>query len=167
MVFEGYDPDFVEAGLAFVSSKLDDYDVKTAASALAAFARENPDCKPQVMLADITAMLREVMEADGFIDEREEMAIERIEKTFSDEMRFSLSRTLAPVGRSAGGVAGATVSAAGFVASTAGMTAGRMGRGASRTVSGALSKGVGVFKGASGHGEVNAPAVEAEDPKSH
>ena len=44
-------------------------------------------------------MLRDVMEADGRIDEREDMAIDRVEKIFADELSFSLSRTVAPVGR--------------------------------------------------------------------
>lgn len=97
----GYSADFVDRGLEFVSQKLDDYDVKTAAATLGAFARDNPDCKANVMLADILAFLREIMEADGRIDEREEMAIERVEKVFAEEMRFSLSRTVAPVGEAA------------------------------------------------------------------
>jgi len=51
------------------------------------------------MLADIKSFLHEVMEADGRMDEREEMAIERVEKVFSEETRFSMSRTVAPVGQ--------------------------------------------------------------------
>lgn len=102
----GYSTPFVENGLEFVSQKIDDYDIKTAAATLGAFARDNPDCKADVMLADIKSFLREVMEADGRIDEREEMAIERVEKVFSEEMRFSMSRTLAPVGNLAGQISG-------------------------------------------------------------
>ena len=94
----GYSEQFVDSGLEFVSQKLDDYDIKTAATTLGAFARDNPDCRADRMLADILAFLREVMEADGRIDEREEMAIERVQKVFNEEMRFSLSRTVAPVG---------------------------------------------------------------------
>lgn len=102
----GYSEHFVDRGLEFVSRRLNDYDIKTAAATLAAFARDNPDCKANVMLADIKSTLRDVMEADGRIDEREEMAIERVEKMFAEEMRFSLSRTLAPAGKVAGQVAG-------------------------------------------------------------
>ncbi|QUJ75537.1 TerB family tellurite resistance protein [Sulfitobacter albidus] len=102
----GYSSQFVDSGIEFVSQRLDDYDIKTAAATLGAFARENPDCKANVMLADIKSFLREVMEADGRIDEREEMAIERVEKVFSEEMRFSMSRTIAPVGNAAAQIAG-------------------------------------------------------------
>lgn len=97
----GYSEQFVDRGLEFVSQKLDDYDIKTAAATLAAFARDNPDCKANVMLADIKSLLRDVMETDGRIDEREEMAIERVEKVFAEEVRFSISRTAAPAWKAA------------------------------------------------------------------
>ena len=102
----GYSEQFVTRGLQFVTQNINDYDIKTAAATLGAFARDNPDCKANVMLADIKSFLREVMEADGRVDEREEMAIERIDKVFSEEMRFSMSRTVAPVGRAAAQLAG-------------------------------------------------------------
>lgn len=101
----GYSEQFVCRGLEFVSQKLGDYDIKTAAATLAAFARDNPDCKANVMLADIESFLRDVMEADGHIDEREEMAIERVEKVFAEEIRFSMSRTVAPAGKAAAQIA--------------------------------------------------------------
>jgi len=101
----GYSEQFVDRGLQFIKLELNDYDIKTAAAALGAFARDNPDCKADVMLADINAFLRDVMEADGRIDEREEMAIERVEKVFAEELRFSLSRTIAPVGKASARIA--------------------------------------------------------------
>lgn len=106
----GYSSYFVERGLEFIHLRLDEFHIKTTAATLAAFARDNPDCKAEAMLADVLAFLREVMEADGRIDEREEMAIERVEKVFVEEMNFSLSRTVAPVGRAVGQIAGNAVS---------------------------------------------------------
>lgn len=97
----GYSEQFVDQGLEFVSQKLDDYDIKTSAATLGAFARDNPDCKADLMLADIKSFLHGVMEADGRIDEREEMAIERVEKVFAEELRFSMTRTVAPVSQAA------------------------------------------------------------------
>lgn len=102
----GYSDQFVDRGLEFVSQKLGDYDIKTAAAALGAFARENPDCNASLMLADIVSFLREIMEADGYIDEREEMAIERVEKVFADELRISMSRAVAPAGKAGAKLAG-------------------------------------------------------------
>lgn len=102
----GYSEQFVDRGLEFVSQKLHDYDIKTSAATLGAFARDNPDCKADLMLEDIKSFLHGVMEADGRIDEREEMAIERVEKVFAEELRFSMSRTVAPVGKAATKMAG-------------------------------------------------------------
>ncbi|EDZ48504.1 conserved hypothetical protein [Rhodobacterales bacterium Y4I] len=102
----GYSEQFVDRGLEFVRQNLHNYDIKTSAAALGAFARDNPDCKASLMLADIKSFLRGVMEADGRIDEREEMAIERVEKVLTEEMRFSMSRTVAPVGKAATKMAG-------------------------------------------------------------
>lgn len=108
----GYSEAFVDQGLAFISDNLDDYDIRTAAVTLAAFARDNPDCKARVMLANITSFLKDVVDADGRIDEREDMAIERIEKVFSEEMGFSLSRTVAPVGQAVARLGGGVSSTA-------------------------------------------------------
>ncbi len=102
----GYSEQFVDAGLEFVSQKRDDYEIRATAATLSAFARDNPDCKADVMLGDILAFLREVMEADGRIDEREEMAIERVETVFSEEMRFSVSRNVAPIAEATGRLVG-------------------------------------------------------------
>lgn len=101
----GYSEQFVDRGLDFVQQKLGDYDIRTAAATLGAFARDNPDCNASVMLADINSFLREVMEADSQIDEREEMAIERVEKVFAEELRFSISRTVAPVTKTSARIA--------------------------------------------------------------
>lgn len=95
----GYSEQFVARGLEFVQLRLDDYDIKTTAATLAAFARDNPDCAARLMLNDVKHFLHEVADADGRIDEREEMAIERIEKVFAEQLKFSLSRSLSPVGR--------------------------------------------------------------------
>jgi len=94
----GYSEAFVDRGLAFVSEKLADYEIRTTSATLGAFARDNPDCNAKMMLQDILACLREVIESDGHIDEREEMAIERIETVFAEELSFSLTRVVAPVG---------------------------------------------------------------------
>jgi uncharacterized tellurite resistance protein B-like protein len=130
----GYSEQFVDRGLEFVSQKLDDYDIKTATTTLGAFARDNPDCRADRMLADILAFLREVMEADGRIDEREEMAIERVQRVFNEEMRFSLSRTVAPVGTAASQVATSAASTATTVGKRASQLIGQAGSGLASAV---------------------------------
>lgn len=101
----GYSELFVARGFEFVEQKLDSYEIKSSAAALGAFVRDNPDCKASAMLADIRTFLNDVMQADGRIHEREEMAIERIEKAIAEEMRFSMSRTVAPIGKATSKVA--------------------------------------------------------------
>lgn len=95
----GYSEEFTERGLQFIKSRLADVNFKGTAACLSSFARDNPDCNTDAMLTDIIAFLREIMEADGHIDEREEMAIERVERAFTEEMKFSLSRSVAPLTR--------------------------------------------------------------------
>ncbi|WP_294613731.1 hypothetical protein [uncultured Roseovarius sp.] len=95
------------------------------------------------MLADILAFLRGVMEADGRIDEREEMAIERIEKVFNEEMRFSVSRTVASVGTAASQVAsgvGSGIKSASRAATTAGKTASQVAGGVASGITSAIRK---------------------------
>lgn len=95
----GYDAAFVAEALAFTEDRLDDHSIKALAAALAAFKRDNPDCDAGAMSGEILRFLREVATADGPLDEREEMAIERIGAVFADGTRFSLRRSL---GRIAG-----------------------------------------------------------------
>lgn len=107
LVYEwGYSEDFVERGLAFVTSRLDDYHVGSTAKTLAAFSRDNPDCNFDAMCQDTMAFIRDVTSADGQIDEREEMALERIAATFAAEGKFSFKRAVAPVQNAAATAAG-------------------------------------------------------------
>ncbi len=88
----GYDAGFVAEALAFTEARLGDYSIKALAGALAAFKRRNPDCDPTVMGPRLLSFLTAVAEADGPLDEREEMAIERIGAIFAEARRFSLRR---------------------------------------------------------------------------
>jgi hypothetical protein len=62
------------------------------ATQLAEFKKSNPDCNYSVMSKELFDFLRDVAQADGFWDEREEMAVERVENIFSDVCKFSVSR---------------------------------------------------------------------------
>lgn len=101
----GYSEKFAERGFEFVKLRLDDYNIKATAQTLGAFTRDNPDCSFEHMYSDIMAFLRNVAEADGILDEREEMALERIARVFGEEGKFSVSRTIAPVGSAIGSAA--------------------------------------------------------------
>jgi len=78
----GYDPTFIVEGIKYIQSKLNEYSIKSSAEALATVAKENPDCNFKSMSQEIVGFLTKITEADGRIDEREEMAIERVQAIF-------------------------------------------------------------------------------------
>jgi tellurite resistance protein len=83
----GYDSIFIEAGSALIESSLNDFSIKDLAEKFAEFSKANPDCNYTEMTRDLIAFLRTVIEADGIIDEREELAIEKIESIFAETGR--------------------------------------------------------------------------------
>lgn len=88
----GYDQRFIEEGVAFTESRLADYKIKDLAQALAEFQKQNPDCNYNSMSKEIVNFLKTVIESDGKIDEREEMAVEKVKMVFDevDRINFSL-----------------------------------------------------------------------------
>lgn len=109
----GLDPAYTSAALDLITQSVDDARVKDLARALASFQAENPDCNPAAMQAELMHFLADVVAADGQVDEREELALEAIERTLREESEFSFSRT----GRK---LAGWSRDAAGTVADIAG-----------------------------------------------
>lgn len=83
----GYDGNFLDAGFKIIESKLDEFTIKELAASLAEFSKKNPDCNYPVMARDLVEFLKGVMEADGIIDEKEELAIEKIEAIFKEAER--------------------------------------------------------------------------------
>jgi uncharacterized tellurite resistance protein B-like protein len=74
----GYDPIYAKGALDLLEANALAIPLKDLATALKAFASGHPDCNAKALLADLLAMLREVAEADGKLDEREELAIDAI-----------------------------------------------------------------------------------------
>lgn len=92
----GYSRDYVVAALDILETGSDQTRVKAVATDLAQFQASSPDCNAEAMQSELLAFLREVMEADGVLDEREELAIDAIADVFQKERAI----TLAKVGRS-------------------------------------------------------------------
>jgi len=90
----GYDQGFVEKGLAFTESKLHEFSIKDVARTLAEFQIENPDCNYKSMSQEIISFLRNIVEADGRIDEREEMSIDVVKNIFEQTGKVSLGKTV-------------------------------------------------------------------------
>lgn len=92
----GYDIDFVQKGLGFVVSRLEELQISELAIALADYQRNSPDCNYKAMTGELLMFLNEVMGADHIIDEREQLAIDRIRQILHDNqpgMCDSLARS--------------------------------------------------------------------------
>jgi len=89
----GYDAKFVSEGIAYTESKLAEFSIKEIAKTLAEFRKDNPDCNYKSMSNDTLSFLQEIIESDGIVDEREEMAIERIKAIFKETGLFSFKKT--------------------------------------------------------------------------
>jgi len=94
----GYDESFIEKGISFFESRLSEYLIKEIATALAAYQKKNRDCNFETMSKEIDIFLRGVMEVDGKIDEREEMAIEKVNQIFTRKAEFSIKDILPSMG---------------------------------------------------------------------
>ena len=80
----GYDSLLVQQGLKLIEEHADQYSIKEISEQLARFKKANPDCNYRSMSKEIITFINGVVEADGFLDEREEMAVERVNAVFED-----------------------------------------------------------------------------------
>ncbi len=75
----GYNDKFTQVGLHQFEENISDYSIKGVSEQISKYTRKNPDCNREKISKDIIEFLKEIIEVDGVIDEREEMAIERVE----------------------------------------------------------------------------------------
>ena len=106
----GYDPDYTSRALDLLEKTVQEQRVSEMAATLADFARTNPDCDFSKIKMGLSALLIEIAEADGKIDEREEMAIERILAALDLEIS-----TYSSIKRAAAAPVAGITSAAGWV----------------------------------------------------
>lgn len=85
----GFDPSYVDRALTVIIAGADQQRLKNIARALANFQTVNPDCNPSATRAALLSFLREVGEADGLLDEREELAIDAIDTILREETELS------------------------------------------------------------------------------
>ncbi|MBK1887763.1 TerB family tellurite resistance protein [Marinobacter sp. DY40_1A1] len=85
----GYDPLFVQHSLKLIEQHSHEHSIKEITEKLARFKKENPDCNYSSMSREIIFFIKGIAEADGYFDEREEMAISRVEAVFQDINSFS------------------------------------------------------------------------------
>ncbi|SPJ28245.1 TerB family tellurite resistance protein [Falsiruegeria mediterranea] len=81
----GFDPIYTSIALDLLEETTEEQRIIDMAATLAEFARTNPDCDFSKIQKGLSALLTEIAEADGKLDEREEMAIERIVAALDQE----------------------------------------------------------------------------------
>ncbi len=97
----GFDERFTKAGIAHLEQHLANFSIEDIARRLAEFKKDSPDCNYEAMSQDILKFLNQVMEADGRIDEAEEMAIESVRAIFSQAGKSALSKRIDSISGSA------------------------------------------------------------------
>ena len=105
----GYDNEFLYAGLVLIESKLGDISTKDIAERLAKYGKENPDCNFDAISKDLMVFLTAIMEADGVIDELEELVIEKIGSIFKEAGEKYSAKSVRTAGSK---IAGSLVSSA-------------------------------------------------------
>jgi uncharacterized tellurite resistance protein B-like protein len=88
----GFDERFASLGIAHLEQNLANFSIKDIARQLAEFKKNSPDCNYEAMSQNILEFLNQVMEADGRIDEAEEMAIESVRTIFSETGKSAFSK---------------------------------------------------------------------------
>lgn len=81
----GISTEYSSKALPLVEQQIKLRSLKDMARMLAEFQVDNPDCNPSAMQKDIKQFLEEIAHADGEMDEREELAIETIERELSTQ----------------------------------------------------------------------------------
>lgn len=76
----GFDPTYVDRALAVIEENNEKLSLANMISNFSAFARANPDCNFTAMRKELLVFLNELARSDGHVDEREEMAIERVDR---------------------------------------------------------------------------------------
>lgn len=88
----GLAADYVNAALNVVEAADEEATIQILVEELSNFKAANPDCNYTVMSGELIGFLREIAEADLKIDEREDMAIDRIERALADGNRLTVRK---------------------------------------------------------------------------
>jgi hypothetical protein len=88
----GFDERFARLGIAHLEQNLANFSIEDIARQLAEFKKNSPDCNYEAMSQNILEFLNQVMEADGRIDEAEEMAIESVRTIFTEAGKSAFSK---------------------------------------------------------------------------
>lgn len=107
----GLDDAYVRNSIPIIEDQVRERNLKEMVKSLAEFQIDNPDCNPSAMKNDILELLTEIALADGEIDEREELALELIERELNTHLSLtsstlrSVTNTVTYAGRQTGKIA--------------------------------------------------------------
>jgi uncharacterized tellurite resistance protein B-like protein len=93
----GFDVTYATRALDVLVGNAEASSLKAMAKAIADFQAANPDCNGYDMQRELMAFLRDVVAADGVIDEREELALEAVYAVFRAEKAVTLSKVATQV----------------------------------------------------------------------
>ena len=79
----GYDPKFVELGIRCVEDDFSNFRITELSKTLKEFTKTNPDCNYKLLATKITDFLQELIEADGRVQESEELALQEVKRAFN------------------------------------------------------------------------------------
>lgn len=105
----GYDASYAETALKVIEENSEKNKIAEMAKTFADFAKSNPDCNFDAIRTELINLLTQIAEADGTLDEREELAIEKIARVLDGEASMVASVTSAA--SSVGSVAAVPVKA--------------------------------------------------------
>ena len=85
----GLDEEYIRKSIPIIEEQVRERNLKDMVKALAEFQIDNPDCNPAAMKKDILELLSEIALADGEIDEREELALELVERELNSHLSLT------------------------------------------------------------------------------
>lgn len=88
----GYDHAFIERALPLLERASDTGSISSIAKALAEFQSMNPDCNANAMQKELLTFLRNVVEADGIVTNREQSALDVIAGEFDRQRGLPIAR---------------------------------------------------------------------------
>lgn len=90
----GYDPLYAEKALTVLLENSEQSQITEMIETFASFIHSNPDCNSDAIHKELLSLVAQVAEADGKLDEREQLAIDKMEQLLNEH-----GSALSPVGQ--------------------------------------------------------------------
>jgi tellurite resistance protein len=88
----GFSREYVRKSMPIIEENISDASLDAIVRSLVDFKIKNPDCNYTFISKGILQFLREIIETDGVVDMREELALERVQEILNSRGRLSFSR---------------------------------------------------------------------------